>query len=170
MIHDIAMHAVHHDLQLLGLVELVDFTQPRGHRVHLLLPLLEGDAVAETRHDGEPGRIPREVADVARQDAPRVDVRRHRRVRGQIDAEVRWEHPNHDRAPAIHLDGAADDGTIAPEPPLPEPVGQHHLARAAGSGFGWPNALGSMENASSATKSRPSIGLMPRSWNRFQVV
>ncbi len=44
--HDITVHPVHPDLQVLGLVELVDLAQPRGDRVHLLLRLFQRDAVA----------------------------------------------------------------------------------------------------------------------------
>ena len=129
MVHDITVHPVDPDLQVLGLVELVDLAQPRGDGVHLLLRLFQRDAVTQPCDDRQPGRVPREVGDVGGQHTPRIDVRRHRRVCRQIDPERRRQDAHHDRAPAIQLDRAADHIRIAAESPLPQPVAQHHRAR-----------------------------------------
>ena len=127
--HDITVQPGHPDLQVLSLVERVDFAQARGDCVHLLLRLFQCDAVTQPRDDRQPGPVPREVGDVGGQHAPGIDVRRHRRVRRQIDPERRRQDTHHDRAPAIQLDRAADHIRIAAESPLPQPVAQHHLAR-----------------------------------------
>jgi hypothetical protein len=87
------------------------------------------DAILEPGHYREPRGFPLEVADIARQDPPGVNVRRHGGVRGEVDAEVPRQHADHLRAPAIHEDGAAEDRRIAAEPPLPQAVAQDHLAR-----------------------------------------
>ena len=129
VVHDVTVQSVHSDLQVLRLVERVDLAEPRGNRVHLLLRLFQRDAVTQPRDHRQPGRVPREVGDVARQHAPGIDVGRHRRVRRQVDPERRRQDAHHDRTPAIHLDRAADHVPIAAEPPLPQPVAQHHLAR-----------------------------------------
>ena len=129
MAHDITVHPVDPDLQVLGLVELVDLAQPRGDGVHLLLRLFQRDAVTQPCDDRQPGRVPREVGDVGGQHAPRIDVRRHRRVCRQINPERRRQDAHHDRAPAIQLDRAADHIRIAAKSPLPQPVAQHHRAR-----------------------------------------
>ncbi len=107
----------------------MSLAQPRGDCVHLLLRLFQRDAVTQPRDDRQPGPVPREVGDVGGQHAPCIDVRRHRRVRWQIDPERRRQDAHHDRAPAIQLDRAADHIRIAAESPLPQPVAQHHLAR-----------------------------------------
>ena len=125
----VVVHAGHRDLELLGGVELVGLAQARGQAVHVGLGLGKGDALLEPGHDGEPGRFPLEVADVARQHAPGVDVGRHGGVGGEVDAEVAGEHPDDLRAPAVHLDRAAEDRGIPAEAALPQPVADHHLAR-----------------------------------------
>ena len=129
VVHDITVHPVHPNLQVLGLVELVDLAQPRGDRVHLVLRLLQRDAVTQPRDHRQPGRVPREVGDVGRQHAPGIDVGGHRRVRRQVDPERRRQDADDDRAPAIQLNRAADHVRIAAESPLPQPVAEHHLAR-----------------------------------------
>ncbi len=73
--------------------------------------------------------FPLEVADIARQHAPGVDLGRHGGVGGEVDAKVARQHADHHRAPAIHHDGATEHRRIAAEAPLPQAVAQDHLAR-----------------------------------------
>jgi hypothetical protein len=96
--------------------------------VHVGLGLCRSDAILEPGHYRKPRGFPLEVADIARQNPPGVDVGRHGGVRGEIDAEILRQHADHLRAPAIHEDGAPDDRPIAAEAPLPQAVAQDHLA------------------------------------------
>ena len=55
--------------------------QARRQAVHLFLALLESHTLLDPGHHSEPGGLPLEVTDIARQDAPGVDIRRHAGVR-----------------------------------------------------------------------------------------
>ena len=158
--HDLTVQPGHPDLQVLSLVERVDFAQARGDCVHLLLRLFHCDAVTQPRDDRQPGPVPREVGDVGGQHAPCIDVRRHRRIRRQSRSGTSAARRPPRPSPSHPIGSCGRSHSDRRRIAAAQPVAQHHLAGGR-SGLGFANCFGSIVIASSFLKVRPWSGWTP---------
>ncbi len=82
VVHHVSMHRVHNDVHVRVGVVLILLSQPQRQRVHLLLYPLRCDTRLQAGHYREPPRVTGKVrCQIARDDAPCVDIRGHAGIR-----------------------------------------------------------------------------------------
>ena len=104
---------------------LVLLAQARGERIHLLLRLLQRDAILQAGHYGEHRGITGVLHHVARDDPPRIHSRGHAGVFRHVNPEVRRQNPYDEALLTVHLDALAEHGRIAAESSLPQSIAEH---------------------------------------------